>query len=62
VLIPDDETRRAIVEGGEVVERTSSLLAGGQSIEDHARQLAAEGTITPETAERVVQQQKQAST
>jgi twitching motility protein PilT len=58
VLIPDDDNRRAIIEGRELVESTASLLAGGQSIEDHARQLAADGTIAADVAERVIASQK----
>ena len=50
VLIPDEETRRAILHGQDISERTSPLPPGSQSLGDDIARLRDEGIVDAEAA------------
>ncbi|MBN1342694.1 MAG: Flp pilus assembly complex ATPase component TadA [Phycisphaerae bacterium] len=54
VLVPDDEMRTAIAGGGDPLDRSRPLPEGCQSLADHVRRLAEEGTVTPEVAREAI--------
>jgi twitching motility protein PilT len=54
VLTPDDETRRAMIEGRDLAKRATPLPAGCQTLAEAIRQLEAAGTVTHEAAEKAL--------
>jgi len=54
VLTPDEETRQAMVEGGDIRKRSSPLPDGCRTLADDIGRLHAEGIVTAEAAERAL--------
>ena len=54
VLVPDDQTRRAIIEAGSLAERTGPLPPGSRTLADDIRRLEAEGIVSPEAAAKAL--------
>ncbi len=54
VLVPDDEMRRAIAEGRDVMDRKGPMPDGYQSIVDDIGRLRDEGVISKETASKTL--------
>ena len=54
VLIPDDEMRRAVLDGRHILDRTSPLPEGCQTMAEDIERLRREGAITEETARQTL--------
>ncbi|NQT87224.1 Flp pilus assembly complex ATPase component TadA, partial [bacterium] len=54
VLTPDEETRRAMVEGSDLTERPTQLPEGSVTLAEAIRRIEADGAITHEAAEEAL--------
>jgi len=54
VLTPDDEAREAMVKGDDLRKRSKPLPEGCQTLADHIRRLAKEGTVSRETSDEAL--------
>jgi Tfp pilus assembly pilus retraction ATPase PilT len=56
VLIPDDEMRRAIMDGSDVLKRKKPLPQGCQTMEQDIQNLFEQGIISEQTKENAIMQ------